>query len=72
MLTEAEQNIVRRGQNASKATVAKHATAKEYRASTAFEALFGWLYLKGEVPRIEELFSAVCKAAEGREGQAAQ
>ena len=52
--------------------MAKHATAQEYRASTAFEALFGWLYLKGEVPRIEELFSAVCKAAEGREGQAAQ
>ena len=72
MLTEAEQNIVRRGQNASKATVAKHATAQEYRASTAFEALLGWLYLKGEMRRIEELFGAVCKAAEGREGQAAQ
>ena len=70
MLTEAEQNVVRRGQNASKATVAKHATAQEYRASTAFEALLGWLYLKGEVRRIEELFAAVCRAAESGAGQA--
>ena len=70
MLTEAEQNVVRRGQNASKATVAKHATSQEYRASTAFEALLGWLYLKGEMRRIEELFAAVCRAAESGAGQA--
>ena len=37
MLTEEEQNILRRGKNASKASVAKHATAQEYRASTGFE-----------------------------------
>ena len=47
VLTEEEANVLRRGKNASKATVAKHATAQEYRASTGFECLLGYLYLKG-------------------------
>ncbi|WP_283128905.1 Mini-ribonuclease 3 [Allofournierella massiliensis] len=55
-LTEAEQAVLRRGKNASKATVAKHATPQEYRASTGFEALFGWLYLTGQNQRIQKLF----------------
>ncbi|MDO5603189.1 MAG: ribonuclease III domain-containing protein [Oscillospiraceae bacterium] len=58
LLTEREKDVVRRGKNASKATVAKHATAEEYRASTGFEALLGYLYLTGENQRIEELFDA--------------
>lgn len=58
-LTEQEKNLVRRGRNASKATVSKNATAQEYRASTGFEAMLGWLYLQGENKRIEELFEYV-------------
>lgn len=72
MLTPAEQNVVRRGKNASKATVAKHATAQEYRASTALEALFGWLYLQGEGKRIEQLFATVCEDAARRDAAARQ
>lgn len=56
LLTEKEQGVVRRGKNATKATVAKHATAEEYRASTALEALFGYLYLQNETQRIAQLF----------------
>lgn len=41
MLTDAEAAVLRRGKNASKATVAKHATVQEYRASTGFECLLG-------------------------------
>ena len=48
MLTDAEAAVLRRGKNASKATVAKHATVQEYRASTGFECLLGWLYLQGK------------------------
>lgn len=59
LLTEQEQAVVRRGRNASKATVAKHATPQEYRASTGFEALLGWLYLTGQEQRIEELFEVL-------------
>ena len=55
MLTDAEAAVLRRGKNASKATVAKHATVQEYRASTGFECLLGWLYLQGKNDRIEEL-----------------
>ena len=36
VLTEEEANVLRRGKNASKATVAKHATPQEYRASTEY------------------------------------
>lgn len=59
MLTDAEAAVLRRGKNASKATVAKHATPQEYRASTGFECLLGWLYLQGRNDRILELFEAV-------------
>ena len=59
MLTEAEKDLVRRGHNASKATVAKNASPEEYRASTGFECLLGYLYLEGKNDRIQELFDAV-------------
>lgn len=59
LLTETEANVLRRGKNASKASVAKHATVQEYRASTGLECLLGWLYLRGENDRIQQLFDAV-------------
>ncbi|MEG0768692.1 MAG: ribonuclease III domain-containing protein [Ruthenibacterium sp.] len=59
LLTERESAVVRRGKNSTKATVAKHATPQEYRASTALEALFGWLYLQNENARIEALFDVI-------------
>ena len=59
LLTEAEANVLRRGKNASKASVAKHATVQEYRASTGLECRLGWLYLRGENDRIQQLFDAV-------------
>lgn len=58
-LTEEEQNIVRRGRNANKATVSKNASQQEYRASTGLEALFGWLYLRNDIARVEELFEII-------------
>lgn len=50
-LTEEEQEIVRRGRNA-KSTPPKHADLLDYRMSTGFEALLGYLYLKGEQERL--------------------
>lgn len=64
-LTEAERDVVRRGRNASKATVSKNATAEEYRASTGLEALFGWLYLQNDAARIERLFEVIWQAHAG-------
>ncbi|MGD9559866.1 MAG: Mini-ribonuclease 3 [Oscillospiraceae bacterium] len=59
LLSEAEQEVVRRGRNANKTSVAKNATAQEYRAATGLEALFGWLYLRDDLPRIEALFAVI-------------
>ena len=51
--------VLHRGKNASKASVAKHASPEEYRASTGMEALFGWLCLQGQEARIQELFEVI-------------
>lgn len=59
LLSAEETAILHRGKNASKATVAKHATPAQYRASTGLEALFGWLYLTGAQTRLEELFETI-------------
>ncbi|MBQ7859765.1 MAG: cysteine--tRNA ligase [Faecalibacterium sp.] len=59
LLTEDELAMFKRGRNANKASVAKHASAEEYRASTGFECLLGWLYLTGQSTRIEELFEVL-------------
>lgn len=69
LLTEEERAVLRRGRNASKATVAKHATPQEYRASTGFEALWGWLYLTGQTARIQLLFDALWQGFEPVEGE---
>ncbi|HMM23136.1 MAG TPA: ribonuclease III domain-containing protein [Selenomonadales bacterium] len=53
-LTEEERAVVRRGRNA-KSTVPKSASVADYRYSTGFEALLGFLYLKGENTRLTEL-----------------
>lgn len=54
MLTEDEKAVFRRGRNA-KSHVPKSATVAEYRASTGFEALLGFLYLKEEYDRLHAL-----------------
>lgn len=60
-LREEEREIVRRGKNANKVSVPKHGTPKNYRSSTALEALFGYLYLRGETARIRELFEQIVR-----------
>ena len=36
--------------------VPKNADIADYHGATALEALFGWLYLRGETDRARELF----------------
>ena len=54
-LTEEENDVFRRGRNANPGTKAKHSTMSEYRLATGFEALIGYLYLKGETDRLLKL-----------------
>lgn len=58
-LTEEEADIFRRGRNTHGNNVPKNANPKEYRAATGLEALFGYLYLKGETGRMNQLFCII-------------
>jgi len=55
-LTDEEKDIVRRGRNAKSGTIPKNADVTEYKYATGFEALMGYLYLKGRHERLEEIF----------------
>lgn len=57
-LSEAEQDIVRRGRNAH-SNPPKNADAQAYRMSTGFEALLGYLYLTGNEERLRYLLKLV-------------
>ena len=52
LLTEEEAAIYRRGKNSKPSSSAKNATLSEYMKATGFEALIGYLYLKGEDERL--------------------
>lgn len=58
LLNQEEEEIYRRGRNAKSYSVAKNASVHDYRRATGFEALMGYLYLKGETRRLLELVQA--------------
>ena len=62
VLSEEERAVFRRGRNAQVHSVPAHASRAQYGEATALEALFGWLYLRGETERVNELF---CMMMEG-------
>ena len=64
MLTEAEQEVFRRGRNAQSRTP-RTASVQEYHISTGFEALLGTLYLNNETERLQELSEAAFQAIVG-------
>ncbi len=55
VLTEEENDIIRRARNTENHHVAKNATVAEYTHATAFEALIGYLYLTKQDSRLEEI-----------------
>ncbi len=57
LLSEEENAAYRRGRNIGHTNVPKSATVGQYRMATGMEALFGYLYLKGEKGRINKLFA---------------
>ena len=64
-LTAEEREVALRGRNAHVGHVPKNAQVADYHGGTALEALFGWLYLKGELARLRELFTKVMEAQNG-------
>ena len=59
LFTESEREIFLRGRNAHVGHVPKNSNASDYHAATAFEAVFGYLYLTGQIERLKELFGEI-------------
>lgn len=65
-LTSEEEAVVRRGRNAKSNSVPKNTDVQTYRYSTAFEALIGYLYLKQDFERLEQVIERALLKAEQR------
>ena len=57
VITEKEMSVFKRGRNAKSGHLPKNASQSDYHMATGFEALFGYLYLTGEIERIKELYT---------------
>lgn len=55
VLYEDEIRVFKRGRNHKKNTAAKNASIVDYRHATGFEAVIGYVYLKGDVQRLDYL-----------------
>ncbi len=62
-LTAEEGDVFRRGRNAHVHSVPAHASLEEYHLATGLETLFGYLYLKGELDRLDQLFRIITEEA---------
>ena len=60
-----ELDILRRGRNANTARVPKSSSPDDYRKATAIEALFGYLYLRGDLTRLQELYQIIAGEVQG-------
>ena len=60
-VTDEELAVLKRGRNAKSYTKAKNASLLDYRHATGVEALFGYLFLKGNIERVMELFEICMK-----------
>lgn len=63
-LTEEEKRIVMRGRNAKSGTVPKNADVAEYRYSTGFECLIGYLYYGKRTGRLAEIMAQALRVIE--------
>lgn len=66
-LSDEERAVVKRGRNAKSGTIPKNADVMDYRQSTAFECLLGYLYYKEQHERLRELMElSLAKEAGGK------
>ena len=57
-LDEEEKLVYKRGRNTNINTVSKHVDVVSYKKATGYEALLGYLYLKNDISRLEEIIKA--------------
>ncbi|MCH5190987.1 MAG: ribonuclease III [Oscillospiraceae bacterium] len=68
LLTEKETDVFKRGRNAHTSHTPKNQSGCDYHYATGFEALIGYLYLKGENERLSLLLNEVIKSVRDDEG----
>jgi len=68
VFTPEENAVYHRGRNSKTLTPAKHQTIADYRRATGFEAVFGYLYLKGDMERMKELLEICFQSKEEESG----
>jgi ribonuclease-3 family protein len=59
LLTEPEEDILRRGRNSKSGHVPKNAKLSDYRLATGFESLLGFLFLDQQLDRLHALLDAI-------------
>ncbi|MBO6060748.1 MAG: ribonuclease III [Clostridia bacterium] len=59
VLSEEELAVYRRGRNGHMGSIPKNASIADYRSATGLEAVIGWLYLKGDDARLNELMGII-------------
>ena len=69
LLTEKETEVFKRGRNAHTSHTPKNQSGCDYHYATGFEALVGYLYLKDETVRLNQLLNEVIKAIEVDESE---
>lgn len=59
ILSDEEEKMFKRGKNARTNHLPKNGTSRDYHYATALETLFGYLYLKGDIERVTQLFEII-------------
>ena len=59
LFTEEETSIFRRGKNTRIPYTRRSSSVKDYHRATGLEAVFGFLYLSGNMERARELFDSI-------------
>lgn len=67
LLTDEEILYYKRGRNYKTHSKAKNASIGDYRQATGFESLLGFLYLEGQIERLEELVDAAFDQLDAKE-----
>ncbi len=57
LLTEEENDIFMRARNSHVNTIAKNASLKDYKMATCYEAVLGYLYMTGQIERLNFLIN---------------
>ncbi|MFR9193294.1 MAG: Mini-ribonuclease 3 [Anaerovoracaceae bacterium] len=63
-LTDEEMSQAKRARNHRSSSVPRHADPVDYKLATAFEALIGYLYLRGDRKRMEDIIGEAIRIIE--------